>query len=291
MSRPEFPGLERAGARIRGHFRALGIPLVRGRAFTARDRAESPQICIVNEELVRRYFGGRDPLGVTMVVYAMDPQGPTPVQRQIVGIVRQVKLEPGETENAVEIYVPIAQNTWYWSTLAIQTASEPLLYVNAVKRAIARIDKDLPLTRVRTMGDVEREATARPRFRAGLVTIFASVAVVLAAVGIGGVLSFTVHQRTRELGVRMALGARTGDILRAVLIDGVRMAAVGIVIGVGGAAALSRVLSSLLVGVTPLDTTTFVAAPAILTLTAVAASVIPAIRASRVDAAVALRQE
>jgi putative ABC transport system permease protein len=101
------------------------------------------------------------------------------------------------------------------------------MYVNAVKRAIARIDKDLPLTRIRTMGDVEREATARPRFRAELVTAFAAVAVVVAAVGIGGVLSFTVHQRTRELGVRMALGARTADILRVVLADGARMTASG----------------------------------------------------------------
>jgi putative ABC transport system permease protein len=274
-----------------GYFRALGIPLVRGRGFTARDRAESPQICIVNEELVRRYFRDRDPLGVTLVVYGMGPHGPTPVQRQIVGVVRQVKLEAGETENALEIYVPVAQNAWYWSTLAVQTAGEPLLYVNAVTRAIARIDKDLPLARIRTMGEVEREATARPRFRAELVTVFAAVAVVLAAVGIGGVLSFTVHQRTRELGVRVALGARTADILRVVLADGARMTAAGIAIGVVGAAALSRLLEALLFGVTPLDTATFMTAPLILAMTALAASVVPALRASRVDAAVALRQE
>ena len=274
-----------------GYFRALGIPLMRGRAFTARDRAESLQTCIVNEELVRRYFRERDPLGATLVVYAMGAHGPTPVQRQIVGVVRQVKLEPGETENALEIYVPIAQNAWYWSTLVVQTASEPLSYVNAVKRAIARIDKDLPLARIRTMGEVEREATARPRFRAELVTAFATVAVLLAAVGIGGVLSFTVHQRTRELGVRVALGARTADILRVVLADGARMTAVGIVIGVVGAAALSRLLEALLFGVTPLDTATFMTAPLILAMTALAASVVPALRASRVDAAVALRQE
>jgi putative ABC transport system permease protein len=224
-------------------------------------------------------------------VDAMGAHGPTPVQRQIVGVVRQVKLEPGETENALEIYVPIAQNAWYWSTLVVQTASEPLSYVSAVKRAIARIDKDLPLARIRTMGEVEREATARPRFRAELVTVFATVAVVLAAVGIGGVLSFTVHQRTRELGVRVALGARTADILRVVLADGARMTAVGIVIGVVGAAALSRLLEALLFGVTPLDTATFMTAPLILAMTALAASVVPALRASRVDAAVALRQE
>jgi ABC-type antimicrobial peptide transport system permease subunit len=161
----------------------------------------------------------------------------------------------------------------------------------AARAAIAGIDKDQPVTRVRTMEEVAAEATSRPRFRATLVSVFALLSLTLAAVGIFGVLTFSVRERTREFGVRVALGATTGDILRLVLGAGLRIAGAGALLGLAGAALLTRTLASLLYGVTPLDPAAFLAAPAVLVATALLASALPALRAVGVDPAVTLRQE
>lgn len=274
------------------YFDALGIRLLRGRAFTDRDTAATTPVCIVNEEFARRHLAGRDPIGRLVSVQAMDPGGPKPVVREVVGVVRQVKVEgPGEKENALEIYVPIAQNPWYSASIAVRTAGDPMSLAPAVKAAIARVDKDQPVTRVRTMDEVASESTAAPRFRAELVGAFAVLALVLAAAGVFGVLAFTVSQRMREFGVRKALGARPGDVLRLVLAGGLRITLAGSVVGLGGAAVLTRSLESLLYGVKPLDPLTLMAAPVTLGLTALVACAAPALRAARADAAVALRQD
>jgi putative ABC transport system permease protein len=160
-----------------------------------------------------------------------------------------------------------------------------------VKKAVADIDKDQPVARVRTMDEVAAEATSRPRFRATLVGTFALMALALAAVGIFGVLTFSVRERMREFGVRVALGASAGDILRLVAGSGVKIAAAGALIGLAAAALLTRALASLLFGVTPLDPLTFMVAPAILGATALTATIVPAVRAIRVDPAVTLRDE
>ena len=272
-------------------FETLGIPLVKGRAFRSSDTASSPQVCIVSEAFVRRYARGRDPLQVRVQVDAMGPNGPTPVARQIVGVARQVREMPGTESNDVQIYVPLAQNAWYWSTLAVQTSGAPALAIGAVKSAIRRVDKAQAVMRVRTIDEVASEATSRPRFRAQLVGVLATVAMMLAAVGIGGVLAFSVQQRTRELGIRMALGARAADILRLVLGDGLRLTAIGVIAGLAGAAALSRFLESLLFGVKTLDMFTFVAAPVVFALAALIACGAPALRAARSEPATALRHE
>jgi putative ABC transport system permease protein len=159
------------------------------------------------------------------------------------------------------------------------------------RAAIARIDRDQPVTRVRTMDDIGAESVVRPRFRSGLVGTFAMMALALAAVGIFGVLTFSVRERTREFGIRMALGAGTPDILRLVLGSGVQIAGAGVAIGLVVSAALTRSLASLLYGVTPLDPFTFLAAPAVLGVTALAACVAPALMAVRAEPAVTLRQE
>jgi putative ABC transport system permease protein len=213
------------------------------------------------------------------------------IPRQIVGVIKQVANGAGEKERAPEIYVPMEQNVWYASAIALKTAGPPATLIASARAAIASIDKDQPVTRVRTMGEVAAEATERPRFRAALVSTFAAMALVLAAVGVFGVLTFSVRERRREFGVRMALGATSGDILRLVLGAGVRIAGTGAVIGVAAAALLTRALASLLFGVTPLDPVTFAAAPALLVITALVACVAPALRAVRVDPAVTLRQE
>jgi putative ABC transport system permease protein len=272
-------------------FETLGIPILQGRAFTAADAASAPQVCIVSDAFVRRYARGRDPLRLQLRVDAMGPTGPTPVVRQIVGVARQVREFAGEESNEPQVYVPLAQNPWYWSTLSVQTTGAPEAVLPMVKSAILRVDKALPVSQVRTIDEVAAEATSRPRFRAQLVTVLASLAMLLAAVGISGVLAFSVQQRTRELGIRMALGARAIDVLRLVLADGLRLTAIGLLVGLAGAAALSRFLESLLFGVKTLDAVTFFAAPALFAAAALVACGAPALRAARAEPAAALRHE
>lgn len=274
------------------YFETLGISLLAGRRFDEHDDVRSTQVCIVNEDFVRRYLAGRAALGTKVTVQAMGETKPEPMLREIVGVIRQVKVDgPGEKQASPEIYVPLAQNTWYWGALSVRTAGDPLAMTSAVKSAIARIDKNQPVTRVRSMEEVATEVVAQPRFRAELVGAFAILSLVLAAAGVFGVLAFAVSQRTREFGIRMALGAKGSDILRLVLTGGVRIIVPGIAIGLIAAIELAQFVSSLLFGVKPMDAVTFVAAPAILATIALAACAAPALRAARVDPAIALRQE
>jgi putative ABC transport system permease protein len=190
------------------YFRTLGIEFQQGRAFTAQDTASSAQVCIINEELARRYFKDRDAVGSTLTVEAMDLGGPKPVRREIVGVVRQVKIDGlGEAKNEPEIYVPITQNAWFESAIAVATSGDPMALAPTVKRAIAYVDKQQPVTRVRTMNEVAAATVAQPRFRAELLSAFASWSVVLAAFGLFSMLAFSVSQRGKEFGIRMAVGA------------------------------------------------------------------------------------
>jgi putative ABC transport system permease protein len=275
-----------------GFFHTLGIELLRGRAFTEQDDERSAAVCIVSEEFVRRFMGGRDPIGMRLSVGTMAyPGTPAFVTREIVGLSRQVIEQAGEKELPPQIYVPIRQNPWYSASVAVQTAGDPMSFLPQVKAAIARVNKDLPLTRVRTMEEVTAEATSQPRFRAELVGLFAVLALLLAAVGVFGVLAFSVGQRTREFGIRVALGARTSHVLRLVLAGAFKMTAAGVVIGLAASAALTRFLGTLLFAVQPTDPVTFAGTAAMLTLAALVACALPAWRATRVDPAVALRQE
>src|SRR5262245_54198317 len=273
------------------YFETVGIRLAKGRAFTDRDVATAPPVCIVNEEFVRRFLQGREPLGTIVKVANMAPGNAPTIPREIVGVIRQVAIGAGEKEKAAEIYIPMEQNVWYASAIALKTAGPPATFTAAARAAIASIDKDQPVTRLRTVDEVVAEATQGERFRAALVSTFAGIALVLAAVGIFGVLTFTVRERMREFGVRVALGATTSDILQLVVGSGLKIAVSGVAIGLVAAAVLTRTLASLLFGVTPLDPVTFLAAPAVLVVTALAACVAPALRAVRVDPAVTLRQE
>jgi putative ABC transport system permease protein len=273
------------------YFRTLGVPIVAGRDFNESDRAGGVDVCIVNEAFVRRYLSGRDPLKTRVLVNAMG--GPTPVVlREIVGVVRQLKEQPGEAEDGSHVYVPIAQNPWWSASLVVQTNRSPATALTpAIRAAAARVDPDRAVAAVRTLDDIEREATATPRFRAVLVGTFAGLALILATVGVFGVLAYSVQQRWREFGVRMALGAGTRDVLRLVARSATGIVTTGALLGLAAAAALAQTISTFLFGVEPLDPVTYVVAVLVIVMTAAIATAAPAIRATRVDPVVAFRSE
>jgi putative ABC transport system permease protein len=217
---------------------------------------------------------------------------PTTVEREIVGVARQVKGQPDEPREQPQIYVPLAQNAWWSASLVVQPDGGPAeALVSTVRAAIAAVDKERPVGQVRTLQGIAWGATSRPRFRAVLVATFAALALALSMVGVFGVLAYSVQQRTREFGVRIALGASVPDVMRLVVKSAARMTAIGAAAGLVCAGVLSRSLAALLFGVTPLDPVTFGAAAAVLVLTAAVATIAPALRAARVDPIVTLRNE
>ena len=266
------------------YFETLGIRIVHGRAFTERDVADSAPVCIVNEAVARRFFGSRDPIGKRLKL-----SDPKPLE--IVGVSRQVKVEgPAET-NTLELYLPLTLTDQRVGGLAIRTDGDPLALVKAAQAAMARVDKDLALSSIRTLDEIAAASVVRPRFRAALAGAFAAAALALAGLGVYGVLAYAVSRRLREFGIRMALGATSGNVLGLVLKDGMRIAAGGIAAGLAVAAVLTRWLGTLLFGVRPLDPLTFGMVPIVLALVALMACTIPARRAVGVDPAVALHEE
>jgi len=274
------------------YFETLGIPLLAGRPFEERDAARAPQVAVVNQEFVRRYLRGRTPLGTHLTIQSMDMTGPKPVDREIVGVVGQVKVDgPGEKENVVEVYVPITQNPWFSASLAVRTTGDPVKLAPALRAAVARVDRELAVTHLRTMDEIASNSVARPRFRARLLGGLAMLALLLAAVGIFGVLAFSVSQRRREFGIRMAVGAQAGDVLWMVLARALKLAAGGVALGLSAAAVLARSAGALLFGVDARDATVYGSAAAVLAGVALAAAAIPALRAARVDPAMTLHEE
>jgi putative ABC transport system permease protein len=272
------------------YFGVLGLPMLEGRAFTDADASTAPQVAIVDEAFVRRYLKGRTPIGTRVAVNAMATP-PQVVLREIVGVVKHVKERPEEPEAQPQLYVPLAQNTWWASTLIVQPASGRAdALAPAVRAAMARVEPDRPLI-FRTLTTIQTQATSRPRFRAVLVGAFAVLALVLSVVGVFGVLAYAVQQRTREFGVRIALGASAASVLRLVMSSAGSVIGTGVAIGLVSAAVLSRSISTFLFGVQPIDPVTFVLVPLVLIATAAIAVAAPAWRASRVDPVVAFRTE
>ena len=276
------------------YFGTLDLPLVAGRAFTDRDTPTTPLVCIVNEAFVAAHLPGRSPIGVRVAMQSTAvPQAPV-VVREIVGVARQVKGRPDEMQDLVQVYVPIAQSAIDDIYLVVRPVSgEAETLAPAVRAAIGRVDKEqlVSVRDVVTLDDVARGATARHRFRAVLVTAFAGLALLLAMVGLFGVLAYAVQQRVRDFGVRRVLGATTGDVLRLVVGSAAGVIAAGVVIGLAVSMMLGRLLTTMLFGVQPLDPATFVLVAVVLLLTAAASTIGPAWRAARIDPAVALRSE
>jgi putative ABC transport system permease protein len=269
------------------YFDTLELPIVSGRAFTDDDRTGTAPVCIVNEAFARRHFPGRNPIGERIRVGLVDV-----VEREIVGVVRQVKGRPDELEEFAQLYVPLGQNPWTNAVLIARTTNgDATVVAPAVRSAIAAVDPGQALSNVETLEDVAGSATERYWFRAVLVGTFGSLALLLAMVGVFGVLAYSVQQRTRELGVRIALGATPGRVLRLVLSGAGSVIALGTILGMLLAAGFGQAISSFLFGVQPLDLTTFIAVAGVLVVTAAIAMATPAIRATRVDPVVAFRNE
>ena len=283
------PSLETRSV-IGDYFHTMQVPLLRGRNFGPQDFADkAPLVGIANEAMVRQYFQNEEPLG-KRVRWARDPEVHW---MTIIGVVGDVKHFGLDLPEQPGFYSPYTQaDPWKrWMTLVVRTQSDPAAMAQAVKQQIWKVDSQLPVTRVETMSEVAAESFTARRFNMLLLSIFATLALVLAAVGIYGVMSYAVTQRTQEIGIRMALGARTIDVLKLIIRNGLTLILIGVGIGLVGAVALTRLLTTLLFGVTPTDALTFVAVSAVLILVALLACYLPARRATKVDPLVALRYE
>jgi putative ABC transport system permease protein len=264
------------------YIRTLGIPLQRGRDFNQADARGAPPVAIINATMAQRYFPGEDPVGQQLTL-----GGPM----TIVGVVADVQPFRAGDPIDPEIYWPYQQRPRYATYLLIRTASDPSATIRAAEQRLQALDPDMEISTFRTMEELVGRQLVRPRFNMLLIAIFASVALLLAAIGIYGVISRSVAQRTREIGIRVALGADQRDIMRSVVGRGMTLTLVGVALGLVGAFGIAPVLSSLLVGVRPTDPLTFGSIAALLMLVALLACYLPARRATRVDAIVALRSE
>jgi putative ABC transport system permease protein len=268
------------------YFRTMKIPALRGRGFTDQDRAGSADVAIINEALARAVFPNEDPLGKYIV------QGPENSRLQIIGVVGNVRHARLETSPNAELYRPLDQMSWPYMFITIRTAtSNPLTLLPAVQNAVWSVDKNVALANTRTMEDIVARSVANRKFIMLLLITFAGVALILAAIGLFGVLSYSVVQRAREIGVRMALGARRLDIFSLIVREGMLLTALGLVIGIGGSIALTRLIAGLLFGVTPTDLSTFALLSLFLAVVAFVACWWPARKASQVDPVIALRAE
>jgi len=273
-----------------GYFRTLDLPIVSGRGFNERDTLRSVPVCVVNEAFLRRYFNNRNPIGAHLSLTA-PPNGPTQV-REIVGVARQTSGQPDAPEELIQVYVPLAQfPTGDVYMVVSPSAGHAESLTPLVRRAVARIDPDVPVRRDRTLETLSIESTAGYRFRAKMVSTFAVLALTLAMVGVFGVLAYTVQQRQREIGVRIALGATSARVMWMVFRDAGRMIATGAIAGMVLAGFSGRLLSAFLFGVDPLDPLTFVSVPVMILLTAIVAAAAPAWRASRINPVDAFRHD
>jgi putative ABC transport system permease protein len=285
-----------------GYFAAMRLPIVRGRDITDSDNATAPGVVIINEQAARQYWPGEDPLG-KRVSFDDDTTNPK-TWLTIIGIAKDAKQDSWTDKATPEAYLAAFQNHDYlgdsgteaskhmdYITLVVRTAGDPAAVASAIKEAAWSFDRNLAISQVVTMDGVVSEANAQPRFEMLLLTIFAAVALVLAAVGIYGVISYSASRRTHEIGVRMSLGATRQDVLLLVVRQGVWLALAGSIAGLAGALLLSRLMAGLLYGVQPTDPLTFAGVAVGLGVVATLACYIPARRAMHIDPMAALRYE
>ncbi|HSB12386.1 MAG TPA: ABC transporter permease [Blastocatellia bacterium] len=270
------------------YFKAMRISVVAGREFTDRDTSDAPRVVVINEAMSRRYWLDEDPLGKRI---AFDGTNAGPNWRQIIGVVRDVRHTSLDSAPKPEIYIPFPQFPSFFMTLVVRTTGDPLSLVGAIRGEVLAIDKNQPISNVHTMEQLVSDSVAQRRFNMLLLGVFGAVALVLSAVGIYGVMSYSVAQRTHELGVRMALGAQTSNLVALVVRQGMVLALFGVGVGLAAAFALTRLMSSLLYGVSTTDPLTYSLIGLLLAGVALLACYLPARRATKVDPMVALRYE
>src|SRR5215212_11622861 len=272
------------------YFRAMSVPLVQGRAFTEQDKEGAPRVMIVNQELASDVFPGEDPIGKRIGFGSPDPNQ-QPIWWEIVGVAANVRSLELKEEPTSELYFSALQNPFEGMSLVVRSSVELSGLSASLRQIVAEVDKSVPVSNVQTMDHIVSQSITQPRFNLFLLALFSTVAMLLSAAGIYGVTAYTVTQRTHELGIRLALGAQVGDVLKMILGQGMAVIGVGLVLGLVAAFALMRLLRSLLFGVGENDPLTFAAITLVLFLVALLACYIPARRATKVDPLVALRYE
>jgi putative ABC transport system permease protein len=276
------------------YFHSLGIRLRKGRGLTEKDVSGAPPVAVINETMAKKYFPGEDPIGqrilVQEILYGRPGLGPE-VPWQVVGMIADEKISGLDDDRSAGMYVPISQSPMEYVSLVVKGEVNPETMQQAIQLHVHQVDPDQALTDVKTLETIKSESVGPNRLRTTLLGVFAGIALLLAAIGIYGVISYSVAQRTHEMGVRSALGASRLDILRLVIANGMLLASSGLVIGLAGAFGLTRLLKSLLFGVSATDPVTMTAVAAVLAGVALSACYVPARRATKVDPAVALRYE
>jgi putative ABC transport system permease protein len=285
-----FPPGRSPGADCRfvtpAYFKALRIPLIKGRVFADSDGPQAPPVLLINKAMADRFFPNEDAIGKRLQLGINNFAG------QIVGIVGNVKHVGLDAEVNDEVYLPYSQAPFSIDmTLLVRTSGDPMSLAGAMRNELATVDKQISIGKVRTMDTIMAESVAQHRFRTLLLGLFGVSALLLASVGIYGVMSYAVTQRTKEIGIRMALGAQVSDVRKLVMRNGMTLALIGVAIGLAGAYGLTRLMTSLLFGISATDAWTFVGVSAVLMAVALIACYIPARRATKFDPLVALRYE
>jgi putative ABC transport system permease protein len=292
VGRPPVKSGDEPDAHIRmidpAYFRTMQIPLLRGREFSERDSATAPKVMLINQTMADKFWPGQDPVGSRVTMLDWGP----PLTGEVVGVVGDVKPGGPQEPAGFTIYWPYPQFPSVFNYLVVRTANaDPMSILGGIKAQVHAVNADLPVSQVRTMEQVLGESVAQRKFSLVLIGVFAGISVLLAAIGIAGVMGFLVAQRTQEMGIRIALGAQRRDVFGLVLGQGVRMISLGLLIGLAGAFGLTRLLSGMLYGVSPGDPLTLAAVSVFLISIALVACWIPARSATRVDPMIALRYE
>jgi putative ABC transport system permease protein len=272
-----------------GYFSTMGIPVVGGRDFTDQDNADAKDVVVISEKTAQHFWPGQDPIGKRLKPGSSTSKGDW---REVIGIVKDVRQNDLIAPPKMQMYFSFRQlKNIAANALVVRTTVEPISLAGSVRNAIWSVDKDQAVANIDTMDHIVAKAVARQRFSMLLLGVFAAVALLLASVGIYGVMSYSVAQRTREIGIRMALGARRADVLQMTVGQGLKLVGAGMILGLGAAFLLTRVMATLLYGISATDPLTFIGISVVLLAVAVLASYVPALRATKVDPIIALRAQ